>query len=120
MERINFLENLKEAWPEKFASEDEIFSHIHAGDKIFIGTGCGEPQYLVQALVNFVSSNPKAFFGIELIHVWTLGAAPYVDEKFRDNFRIDSFFISDGTTGTCWGFLALGLEKCLPEPSIEP
>ena len=93
----NFLCDLKEAWPEKYASEEEIFSHIHAGDKIFIGTGCGEPQYLVQALVNFVSRNPKAFFGIELIHVWTLGAAPYIDEKFRDNFRIDSFFISDGT-----------------------
>lgn len=97
MEESNLLRGLKEAWPEKFASEEEIFSHIHAGDKIFIGTGCGEPQYLVQALVNFVSRNPKAFFGIELIHVWTLGAAPYIDEKFRDNFRIDSFFIGDGT-----------------------
>ena len=97
MERINLLEDLKKTWPEKFATEEEIFSRIHAGDKIFIGTGCGEPQYLVQALVNFVSSNPKAFFGIELIHVWTLGTAPYVDEKFRDNFRIDSFFISEGT-----------------------
>lgn len=93
----NLLWGLKEAWPEKYASEEEIFGHIHAGDKIFIGTGCGEPQYLVQALVNFVSRNPKAFFGIELIHVWTLGAAPYIDEKFRDNFRIDSFFIGDGT-----------------------
>ena len=97
MERINLLEDLKKAWPEKFATEEEIFSHIHAGDKIFIGTGCGEPQYLVQALVNFVGGNPKAFFGIELIHVWTVGAAPYLDEKFRDNFRIDSFFISEGT-----------------------
>lgn len=97
MERINLLGDLKKTWPEKFASEEEIFSHIHAGDKIFIGTGCGEPQYLVSALVNFVGSNPKAFFGIELIHVWTLGAAPYIDEKFRDNFRIDSFFISEGT-----------------------
>lgn len=97
MERFNLLEDLKKAWPEKFASEEEIFSRIHAGDKVFIGTGCGEPQYLVKSLVNFVSGNPKAFFGIELIHVWTLGAAPYVDEKFRDNFRIDSFFISDGT-----------------------
>jgi acyl-CoA hydrolase/GNAT superfamily N-acetyltransferase len=97
MEQINLLEDLKKNWPEKFATEEEIFSHIHAGDKIFIGTGCGEPQYLVQALVNFVGSNPKAFFGIELIHVWTLGTAPYVDEKFRDNFRIDSFFISEGT-----------------------
>jgi acyl-CoA hydrolase/GNAT superfamily N-acetyltransferase len=97
MERIGLLGDLKKTWPEKFASENEIFSHIHAGDKIFIGTGCGEPQYLVQALVNFISGNPKAFFGIELIHVWTLGAAPYIDEKFRDNFRINSFFISEGT-----------------------
>lgn len=97
MERNNPLGDLKKSWPEKFVSEEEIFSHIHAGDKVFIGTGCGEPQYLVQALVNFVSSNPKAFFGIELIHVWTLGAAPYVDEKFRDNFRINSIFIGEGT-----------------------
>jgi acyl-CoA hydrolase/GNAT superfamily N-acetyltransferase len=97
MERSNLLEDLEKIWPEKFASEEEIFSHIHAGDKVFIGTGCGEPQYMVQALVNFVSSNPKAFFGIELIHVWTLGAAPYIDDKFRDNFRINSFFISEGT-----------------------
>ncbi len=97
MEISNLLGDLKKTWPEKFAPDEEIFSHIHAGDRIFIGTGCGEPQYLVQALVNFISANPKAFFGIELIHVWTLGAAPYMDEKFRDNFRIDSFFISEGT-----------------------
>ena len=97
MEISNLLEDMKKTWPEKFASEEDIFSHIHAGDKIFIGTGCGEPQYLVQAMVNFVSNNPKAFFGIELIHVWTLGTAPYLDDKFRDNFRIDSFFISEGT-----------------------
>ena len=97
MERSNLLGDLKKAWPEKFASDEEIFSHIHAGDKIFIGTGCGEPQYLVQALVNFVSANQKAFSGIDLIHVWTLGTAPYLDDKFRDNFRIDSFFISEGT-----------------------
>jgi acyl-CoA hydrolase/GNAT superfamily N-acetyltransferase len=97
MDKSNLLGDLKKAWPEKFASDEEIFSHIHAGDKIFIGTGCGEPQYLVQALVNFISANPKAFFGIELIHVWTVGAAPYMNDNFRDNFRIDSFFISEGT-----------------------
>lgn len=91
------LENSRRAWPQKFASDEEIFSHIHAGDKIFIGTGCGEPQHLVQALVSFVGASPKAFSGIEIIHVWTLGTAPYLDDKFRDNFRIDSFFISEGT-----------------------
>ena len=44
--RVRLLEDLKKAWPEKLASEEEIFSHIHTGDKVFLGTGCGEPQYL--------------------------------------------------------------------------
>jgi acyl-CoA hydrolase/RimJ/RimL family protein N-acetyltransferase len=91
------LEKIRTAWPDKFASEEEIFRHIHAGDRIFIGTGCGEPQYLVQALVNYVKNNPKAFFDAELIHVWTLGVAPYTDEKFQENFRLDSFFVGDST-----------------------
>lgn len=91
------LEDFKKMWPDKFVPEDQIFGHIHAGDRIFIGTGCGEPQYLVQALVNYVKSNPKAFFDAELIHVWTLGVAPYTDEKFQENFRLDSFFVGDST-----------------------
>ena len=90
-------ENFGNLYHEKFAPEEKIFSHIHAGDRIFIGTGCGEPQYLVQALVNYVKSKPKALFDTELIHVWSLGIAPYTDEKFQDNFRLDSFFIGDST-----------------------
>jgi hypothetical protein len=91
----SLLEDLKKAWPEKFVSEEGIFSHIHAGDRIFMVTGCGEPQHLISALVNYIKSKPKAFFGVELMHVWTLGQAPYTDEEFQDNFRRDSLFISD-------------------------
>ncbi|MDD1761352.1 MAG: GNAT family N-acetyltransferase [Methanothrix sp.] len=97
MKDIRLLEEFKKIYPEKFASEESIFSHIHAGDRIFIGTGCGEPQYLVAALVNYVKSHPKAFFDAELIHVWTLGVAPYTDEKLQENFRLDSFFVGDST-----------------------
>ena len=97
MKDRKLLGEFKKIHPEKFASEDEIFSHIHAGDRIFIGTGCGEPQYLVSALVNYVKNHPKAFFDAELIHVWTLGVAPYTDEKLQENFRLDSFFVGDST-----------------------
>ena len=45
-----------------------MFSHIHRGARIFIGTGCGEPQYLVHALINYVESHPKAFFDAEVFH----------------------------------------------------
>jgi len=31
---------MKKTYPQKFATEDRIFSHIHPGDRIFISTGC--------------------------------------------------------------------------------
>lgn len=97
MKDRTLLEEFRKSYPEKFASEEEIFSHIHAGDRIFIGTGCGEPQYLLAALVNYVKNHPKAFFDAELIHIWTLGVAPYADEKLQENFRLDSFFVGEST-----------------------
>jgi acyl-CoA hydrolase/GNAT superfamily N-acetyltransferase len=88
---------MKALYPEKFPTEDRIFKNIHPGNRIFIGTGCGEPQCLVKALIKYVTSNPKAFFDTELLQVWTLGVAPYSDEKFKDNFRHNSFFIGNNT-----------------------
>jgi acyl-CoA hydrolase len=51
----------------------------------------------VRTLVEYVESNPKAFFDTEILHVWTLGVAPYNDEKLKHNFRQNSFFISHNT-----------------------
>ena len=96
-ERHKQLEIMKALYPEKFPTEERIFKNIHPGNRIFIGTGCGEPQYLVKALINYVTSNPKAFFDTELLQVWTLGVAPYADAKFKDNFRHNSFFIGNNT-----------------------
>jgi Acetyl-CoA hydrolase len=93
----DILNTFREKYPEKFASEDKIFKHVHRGHRIFVSTGCGEPQYLVQALINYVQSHPKAIFDAEVFHVWTLGVAPYTDEKFKYNFRHNSFFIGKST-----------------------
>src|SRR5512147_1675811 len=84
-------------YPVKFPTEERIFGAIHPGNRVFIGTGCGEPQCLVRALVNYVRSHPKAFYDTELLQVWTLGVAPYADQKFKDNFRHNSFFIGNNT-----------------------
>ena len=96
-EKSRNLSEIQMRYPEKFVAEEKIFSHIHRGDRIFIGTGCGEPQYLVRALIDYVQSHPKAFFDAEVFHVWTLGVAPYTDEKFKANFRHNSFFIGGNT-----------------------
>jgi len=91
------LDHWSGIYPEKFASEDVMFSRIHRGDTIFIGSACAEPQHLVQGLIRYVKSNPKAFFDAEVLHVRTLGVAPYAAEKFKQNFRHNSFFIGDST-----------------------
>jgi acyl-CoA hydrolase/GNAT superfamily N-acetyltransferase len=91
------IEALRCKYPGKFAGEEVIFGHVHPGDRIFVGTACGEPQYLMQALMRYVEAHPKAFLDAEVIHVWTLGVAPYADERFKDNFRLNSFFIGNST-----------------------
>lgn len=91
------LEEWKRIYPEKFASENEIFSNIRRGQHIFVTSGCGEPQYLISAMTKYVESNPKAFFDAEIIQIYSLGIAPYTDEKFKSNFRHNSFFIGNNT-----------------------
>jgi len=91
------LEEWKKIYPEKFASENEIFKHIRRGQHIFVTSGCGEPQYLINAMTKYVESNPKAFFDAEIIQIYSLGIAPYTHEKFKSNFRHNSFFIGNNT-----------------------
>jgi len=96
---MNTMDDWKRLYPEKFAEDAAVFTHIRRGDHIFVASGCGEPQYLVRAMVNYVESNPKAFFDTEIIHVYSFGIAPYTDPKFKRNFRHNSFFIGNNTRG---------------------
>jgi acyl-CoA hydrolase/GNAT superfamily N-acetyltransferase len=89
----NNIAQTNEQYPEKFASIHNIFKCVRPGARIFIGTGCGEPQFLVQSLISYVEAHPKAFFDAELIQVVTLGVAPYTDNRFKANFRCNAFFI---------------------------
>lgn len=93
------LEELRKSFPEKFPSIEKAFTSIHRGDHVFISTACGEPQYLVDSMVRFVNSHPKAIFDAEILQVWSLGVAPYADQKLSENFRPNTFFIGDPTRG---------------------
>lgn len=91
------MDALRKEYPKKFVVEDKAFGRINRGDRLFVGTGCGEPQYLISALVDFVESHPSNVLEAEILHVWTLGVAPYTSSKFKKNFRYNSFFIGEST-----------------------
>ncbi|NLH47301.1 MAG: GNAT family N-acetyltransferase [Myxococcales bacterium] len=95
----DYLDLMRQQYPDKFLAEDRIFQKIHRGAKIFVGTACGEPQYLVRSLAEYVKNNPKSLFDAEVFQVWTLGVAPYTEPVFKANFRHNSFFIGDSSRG---------------------
>jgi len=41
----------RETWKKKLVSASAAIKHIKPGNRVFIGSACGEPQELVRALV---------------------------------------------------------------------
>ncbi len=80
---------------EKIVTAQEAVALIKRGQRTFIGSGCAEPTLLVRALAQRgpeLADNP-------VLHIMTLGVAPYVDEKFGSCFRHNAFFIGPNTRG---------------------
>jgi acyl-CoA hydrolase/ribosomal protein S18 acetylase RimI-like enzyme len=82
-------------WKERYRSQigtaAEAMKLIKPGNSIFIGTGCGQPQHLVAALVE----HGRHIYDAHIIHLLTMGSAPYADERYRAKFKMNSFFVAD-------------------------
>jgi len=81
----------KEKYKNKIGTAATAMNLIKPGNRIFIGTGCAQPQHLVNALVEHSSH----IYDAHIIHLLTMGAAPYANEQFREKFKMNSFFIAD-------------------------
>jgi len=62
---------------------------IRPGRRILIGSGAAEPETLVQAL----ASHGQHLSDNDVVHLLTLGAAPYVAPELAARFRHSAFFI---------------------------
>jgi acyl-CoA hydrolase/GNAT superfamily N-acetyltransferase len=82
-------------WQEKYAdmiaTPEEAVARIRPGHRVFIGTGCAQPQELVRALV----ARSRDLTDVEIVHLLTMGAAPYADKNLSQCFRVNSFFIAE-------------------------
>jgi len=81
----------KEKHKNKVGTAAAAMNLIKPGNRIFIGTGCAQPQHLVNALVEHSSH----IYDAHIVHLLTMGAAPYANEQFREKFKMNSFFIAD-------------------------
>ncbi len=80
-------------WQEKYRdmimTPGKAMSHIKSGNRVFLGTGCGEPVVLVNSLV----LKAKNLADVEIVELLTKGDAPYIDRKYAETFKVNSFFI---------------------------
>jgi acyl-CoA hydrolase len=81
--------NWQTRFRKKLVSPETAVGNIRQGESIFVGSGAAEPQALVTAM----SRRGPALAGAEIIHVMTLGVAPYADPKLADYFRHNALFI---------------------------
>jgi len=82
--------NLKEHCPEKVVSAETAISKIKPGSRVFIGTGCGEPQYLIESMVM-----DKNMQDIMVYQMLSSTLSRHVDDPaFLRRFSLKLFFIS--------------------------
>ena len=82
--------DLKSVCPDKLLTTKESVKKIKNGSRVFIGTGCGEPQRLIKAMVEDLSIQD-----IVIYQMLSSTLSNYVnDENFLSRFSIKLFFIS--------------------------
>ncbi len=82
--------DLKKACPDKLIDVQTAMSKIKNGSRVFIGSGCGEPQHLIRTMVE-----DQDMQDIMLYQMLSVTFADYVDDpKFMRRFSLKLFFIS--------------------------
>ncbi|MFX1325217.1 MAG: acetyl-CoA hydrolase/transferase family protein, partial [Promethearchaeota archaeon] len=79
----------KEKWKDKEVSAEDAINKIVAGNRVFIDSGCSEPQLLTAELIK----QSDKLIDTEILHFLTIGSEKYFKDKAEDLFRHNAFFI---------------------------
>jgi len=86
----DFDKDWQKRYADMIATPAQAISRIGPGQRIFVGTGCAQPT----ALVDVLAARGASLADIEIVHLLTLGSAPYADRRLVQSFRVNSFFIA--------------------------
>lgn len=86
---VSGLSAALQAHGQKTVSAEQAAAMIKSGDRVLVGSGCAEPETLVEAMV----ARARELSSVEVAHLLTMGQADYTDEKYTHTFRHNAFFI---------------------------
>jgi len=73
----------------KLMSARDALRCVDSGMRVYIHPGCAEPETLVEALMG----RAPFVHDVEIVHLLTLGTAPYVAPEMEGHFRHNAMFI---------------------------
>jgi 4-hydroxybutyrate CoA-transferase len=73
----------------KLMSARDALRCVDSGMRVYIHPGCAEPEALVEALMG----RAPFVHDVEIVHLLTLGTAPYVAPEMEGHFRHNAMFI---------------------------
>jgi acyl-CoA hydrolase len=76
-------------YKKKLRTPDEALRSVQSGMRVYIQPGCAEPETLVEALLR----RAPEVTDVEIVHMMTMGAAPYVAPEMAGHFRHTAVFI---------------------------
>jgi len=79
----------QQSYRDQILTPDQAIAKIKPGQRVFIGTSCGTPQALVKAL----AAHAPDLSDTEIVHMLSMGDAPYARRELAGIFRVNSFFI---------------------------
>ena len=68
---------------------DDALQCVTSGMRVYIQPGCAEPETLVEALMR----RGPDLHDVEIVHMMTMGCAPYVAPEMAGHFRHNAMFI---------------------------
>ena len=83
----------QEAYKSKCMSANEAVRLIKSGSNVVVGHAAATPSVLVTALVE----EKEHFKDLSIIHLLTLGPAPYCEPGLEEHFRAKVFFVGPNT-----------------------
>ena len=76
-------------YKKRLKTADEALASVKSGMRVYIQPGCAEPETLVEALMR----RAPDVFDVEIVHMMTMGCAPYVAPEMAGHFRHNAVFI---------------------------
>jgi acyl-CoA hydrolase len=73
----------------KLMSAGDALRCVESGMRVYIHPGCAEPEVLVEALIE----RAPYVRDVEIVHMMTMGSAPYVAPEMEGHFRHNAMFI---------------------------